>query len=209
MALQDPINDLSLPSASNWKKVHLDCLNAEYDRHLVSDFVFDNTVLPTDVQQCIIPCDQTNQVEIDIIANELAKVNDSNEITVDFEFDSSEHPSILLFWQAFYNLQDILRKMPKHFSLEATLPHAPTTPSPRTTIPEEATRTPPVQVIDPAKPPPSTTSTASSSESQYETITHLYVYNFLLATLESLNPALKKFSWFHDSYKLKATLSPV
>jgi hypothetical protein len=124
--------------------VHVDHLNAEYDRHLVSDFSFSNTVIPADVQRRIAPCDQANQVEIDFVANELAKVNDSNEITVDFEFDSSEHPSISLFFSAFYNLQDILRKMPEHFSLEATLPHtpttpphAPTTPPPHTTIPEE------------------------------------------------------------------------
>jgi hypothetical protein len=223
MALQDPINDLSLPSASQWKKVHLDRLNAEYDRHLVSEFSFSNAVIPADVQRRIALCDQANHVEIDFVANELAKVNDSNEITVDFEFDSSEHPSISLFFSAFYNLQDILRKKPKHFSLEATLPHtqitpshepttpthAPTTPPPHTTIPEEKMRTPPIHIIDPANPPPSTTSTASSRESQYETNTHLYVYHFLLATLESLNPALKKFSWFHESYKLKTTSSPV
>jgi hypothetical protein len=126
MALQAPIDDISLPSVSQWKKVHLDRLNAEYDRHLVSDFSFSNTVIPADVQRRIAPCDQANQVEIDFVANELAKVNDSNEITVDFEFDSSEHPSISLFFSAFYNLQDILRKMPEHFSLEATLPHTPT-----------------------------------------------------------------------------------
>jgi hypothetical protein len=202
MALQAPIDDLSLPSASKWKKVHLDRLNAEYDRHLVSDFALDNPVLPADFQRRIIPCDQANQVEIDTIANELAIVNGSNEITVDFEFDSSQHPSISLFWQAFSNLQDILRKTPEHFSLEATLPHTPTTPPTQTNIPAAATGTPPIHVTDPTKPPPSTTSTASSSESQYETKTHVYMFLFLSAALESLKTALKKYSWFHDSYKL-------
>jgi hypothetical protein len=203
MALQGPVNDdISLPSASKWKKAHLDCLNAEYDRHLVSDLSLRDIVVPADFQRRMPYYGQANQVEIDIIANELEKVNDSNEITVDFEFDSLEHPSITLFEPAFDNLQDILRKMPKYFSLEATLPDAPKTPPLQTTIPTSPHPTPPASTVDLTNPPPSTSTTASR-ESQYETTTQRYADHFLWATIHSLKRSLKKFSWFHESFKLK------
>lgn len=52
MALQEPMNDyLSLPSASLWKKTHLDRLNAKYIRHLISDLSFSDIVIPGDLQQ--------------------------------------------------------------------------------------------------------------------------------------------------------------
>jgi hypothetical protein len=203
MALQEPIDvSLSLPSASQWKKAHLDYLNAEYDRHLVSDLSFGDIVIPTDFQRRMTHSGYANLVDIDIIANELEKVNDSNEITVDFEFDILEHPSISLFDAAFDTLEGILRKTPEHFSLEATFPDALRTPPPQTTTPASPHQTPPAYVVNPTNPPLST-STASSSESQHETNTHIYAYLFLWASIRLLKQSLQKFSWFDKSYKLK------
>jgi len=97
----------SLTSASHWKKAHLDCLNAEYDRHFVSDLSFGDIVIPADLQQRMTHCGQA-KVDIDIIAKALENSNDSkgwvSEITVDFEFDSSLHPAISVFGPAFGNL---------------------------------------------------------------------------------------------------------
>lgn len=48
-------------------------------------------VIPADLQRGMTHCGQANLVDIDRIANELENANDSNEITVDFEFDNSLH----------------------------------------------------------------------------------------------------------------------
>jgi hypothetical protein len=169
----------------------LDCLNAEYDRYLASDISFGNIVVPPDLQIRMTAYGQADQVEIDIIANELEKVNDTNEITIDFEFDNSQ--ALSFFGVAFDNLQDILRKTPKHFSLEVTLPDTLKTPPLQTTIPTSS-QTPPTYAVDTTNPPPSITSSISSSESYYETNTHMYAYHFLWAIMESLKHSLKKFT---------------
>jgi hypothetical protein len=77
----------------------LNNLNAEYDRQHVSDLSFSDIVIPADLQQRMTPYGQANQVEIDTVVNEF---NDSNEITVDFEFDNSQ--AISFFGPAFDNL---------------------------------------------------------------------------------------------------------
>jgi hypothetical protein len=73
-------------------------------------------------------------------------VNSSMEITPEFDFQNSQPSSLFRFEQAFENLQDILRKQPKHYSLEATLPQALKTPPTQIIVPLENFRTPTSQI---------------------------------------------------------------
>jgi hypothetical protein len=51
---QESMNDPpSLPSASHWTKVELDLLNAEYNRNDESKFIFNDQVIPDELQQRI------------------------------------------------------------------------------------------------------------------------------------------------------------
>jgi hypothetical protein len=83
MALQSIVGNSPIPTAaSEWRKASLDCLNAKYDRHVVTNFMFNGLVLPDEVQASMAPFMKVaNCVAIDAIATELESVNNSDVLT--------------------------------------------------------------------------------------------------------------------------------
>jgi hypothetical protein len=137
-------------------------------------------------------------------------VNNSNEITPDFEFEKSRHPSISGFKQAFQTLQNILSKTPKHFSLEATLPQTLTTPPTQITTPDDI-QTPLSQATNPINPQYSATSTVSSDSLLHPPANHnrrlilipMHITSYGLRW--TLEDDLKMFYWFNGKYRLTTT----
>jgi hypothetical protein len=55
MSAEQDVEHSAIPTAaSRWGKSALDCLNAKYDRHSVTDFAFNGLVLPPEVRASMI-----------------------------------------------------------------------------------------------------------------------------------------------------------
>ena len=123
---------------------------------------------------------------IDQVADELAKVNNSNKITADFKFDKLDHHSLMLFGKFYNHLNQTIRK-------ESDSPTAPTTAQ---------TATPPFQTVVPPNLrhfSPSTEST-SSRESTDEHFTQSTANAFLWATFDTIG--VDKHCWWPKDYRL-------
>jgi hypothetical protein len=185
MATQQKEDESIIPTAaSGWKKETLDLLNAKYDSESVTPFNFGELFsVPSELQKRLtLPLSMLNRV-IDQVAEELTKVNDSNEIIAGYDFDSRRHPLLALFSKFYDGLDQTIRK------------ESPDPPKPQTD-------TPPVQITYPPNPNPGYHSPASSSlrESTEEHFTHFTANDFLWATMDTIS--VKHYKWGPEKTKL-------
>jgi len=132
-------------------------------------------------------------VGVDTIAGALARVNNGNPITPDFEFQAPRNvPELEKFEDAFEQLSNILGR---NESASST----PQNVSPFTT--------PPQQITSPINPQFSPQSAASSrsNESGREPNSSLYAIDFVRAAYRVLTDELKKVAWFRGTqFRIKA-----
>ena len=131
------------------------------------------------------------------MVEEFGKINDSNEITPEFELNIGAHPSIWPFKRFYDNLNLVVRKK----LLLDTQAHVSHTHAPsQTTVP----RNPRWSMY-------STESTASSArESKPEHHTDALANDFVWGTLTTFEDLLKMFAWYHDSkIRLQFTFFPL
>jgi len=122
-------------------------------------------------------------IVIEQVADELANVNYSNTLTVEFEFKKSNHPSIWLFSKFYNDLIQTIRKESRD------------TPNSQTNTPQGQTTVPP----NPRHPSPSTEST-SSLDSKAEHFTHAAANDFLWATFDTIG--VKEYPWYPKIYRI-------
>ena len=115
-------------------------------------------------------------IAVNLIADELAKVNNSNEITAKFQFKKIDHPSLLLFSKFFDDLVQTLTK-------ESTL-----TPPGETTVPADLRHC-----------SPSTEST-TSRDSKGEPYTHSLANSFLWASFDTVD--VTEYRWGKEVYRI-------
>ena len=120
---------------------------------------------------------------IDKMAKELGKINDSKQITPEFELNIDQHPLVWPFKRFYDNLNLVVRKTLPSDPLITTINpplHAAVSPNPRWSL-------------------SSTESAASSArESKPEHHTDALANDFVWATLTTLEQLLKTFAWYHD-----------
>ena len=199
----------SIPTgASDWKKNTLDALNAHYERRDVFDFNFDNSTIPSNLQEgrpskLLIALNFC--ADIENLAREFERVNDSNTINPEFEFDADDHPTLVHFVPFYRQLSQIVSKKSAQNPPLATS-SSEITPPIRTTLPSARLQTPPPRAIDPVNPQYSSTSTASTSsrESKPEHFTHAFANNFISASLESLKKSIEHIAWYRSAnYRIR------
>ena len=192
MAPRKGEGDSLIPTAAcRWKKETLDLLNAKYEPALVTPFDFGDVLkIPPELQKRLNPIVRLLNKGIAEVANELANINDSNQITPEYVFQSSEMPSIAMFSKFYAALNKTIRK-------ESPDPPAPQTDTPpvRTTIPPNLRHDSPASIRSNAS-----TASTSSKESTAEHFTHALANDFLWATFETIG--ISKYKWGHPKTQL-------
>ena len=145
--------------------------------------------------------------EIENLAKEFERVNGSERITPDFEFDDSTYPRLIRFDEFFQKLKVIVLRNPSavHHRGESL----DTTPPTQTVFPAGSVipTTPPPPSEDLINPQFSSTSNAtvsSAAESTDEHFTQSLANVFVFASFKSLIKSLNSIAWYRDTrYKLQ------
>ena len=143
--------------------------------------------------------------DIDTLASEFGRVNNSNAITSEFKFKVNDHPSLVHFVPFYRQLSQIVRKKSLHNPLASTSSII-TTPPVQPTVPLNSLQTPPPRTVNPMNPQYSSTSTTSTSsrESKPEHFTHAFANGFVSAALHSLEDNIEQLAWYRSAkYELE------
>ena len=144
--------------------------------------------------------------EIDRIAEELEKVNGSDRITPEFEFDESSHPRLLRFEPFYQKLRVIISRNPAPTYRPGETSQ--TTPPTQTTSPSspnvQTTPPPSTNVVDPQFSSTSYATASSAAESTDEHFTQSFANDFVDASYRLLLKSLISVAWYRDTkYKLQ------
>ena len=145
--------------------------------------------------------------EIENLAKEFEKVNGSERITPDFEFDDSMYPRLIRFDEFFQKLKVIVLRNPS--AVHRREESSDTTPPTQTVLPAGSVvpTTPPPRSENLINPQFSSTSNAtmsSAAESTDEHFTQSLANVFVFASFKSLIKSLNSIAWYRDTrYKLQ------
>ena len=181
--------DSRIPAAASaWTEETLTHLNVKYVKNVCTDFSFPDLGIPTDLENGVSIFDKKLSSEINAIAAELGRVNNSEEITSEFKFDVDMHPILVRFESFFISLRNILRHREQVVEKPAT----------------------PTQIISPVETPinspergtqhqGSPASTISNRSAKHEHHTDAFANDTLKATYNSLKKHLtEEIAWFDN-----------
>jgi len=190
--------DSRIPSAASaWTKETLAFLNAEYSRKVCTTFSFPGLAISTKLQESKSHCRRDLSLEIDTVATELGRVNNSEEITSEFEFDEEDHPILAQFVSSFNDLRNILRRRE-----QAT--EEPSTPTQITSPTETPINSPERGAQHQGSP----TSTISNRSAKHEHHTDAFANDTLKAAYNSLKKYLtQEIAWFDSKSEAAPTYS--
>lgn len=145
--------------------------------------------------------------EIENLAKEFEKVNGSQRITPDFEFDDSTCPRLIRFDEFFQKLKVIVLRNPS--AVPPRGESLDTTPPTQTVLPAGSviptTPPPPSEnLVNPQFSSTSNVTMSSGAESTDEHFTQSLANVFVFASFKSLIKSLNSIAWYRDTrYKLQ------